>query len=162
MSSASAALTLVLTAGLILAKGRPLPALRRAAALAVALLAALVSGLGTFIPGLHPGGSHLTTFGFLGAALALALLAAPVGRAWWVRQLAALAALVPLFVGGVVLFSYAAGIPLLYETEATPLSLPTALALFFLGHGLLAREGSVLRLTARGMLLSNAVLQVFV
>jgi len=32
----------------------------------------------------------------------------------------------------------------------------------FLAHGLLTREGPVLRFTARGMLVSNGVLQTFV
>ena len=46
----------------------------------------------------------------------------------WQRQLAALLALVPAATCAVVLLSYAAGAPLLYQSGNTPMALPAALA----------------------------------
>ena len=140
LSPFSAGLSLLLAAGLFLAQGRNLGGFRRAAAMVLAVGVVVLGGYG-LLSGQDPGSAHLSLVGFLGGALALGLLAASAARPGWVRQLAALAALTPLFAGGLVLFSYAAGIPLLYETALRPTSLPTALALFFLGHGLVALAG---------------------
>jgi len=49
---------------------------------------------------------------------------------------------VPLVAGSLLLFGYAAGMSLLFETEASATSLPAALTLFFLGHALLALAGN--------------------
>jgi len=89
-----------------------------------------------------PGNTLLARIGYLAACFSLAVAAGHRSARWRQRQAAALAALVPLVAGSVLLFGYAAGMPLLFETEASATSLPAALTLFFLGHALLALAGN--------------------
>jgi len=60
---------------------------------------------------------------------------------WRARQAAALQAQIPLVIGTVVLVSYAAGAPLLYESGTTPMSLPSALCSVGLGMALMIAAG---------------------
>jgi len=76
--------------------------------------------------------SVLTDLALLGAAFSLLARRASFGR-WWPRQLAALLALVPLLTGLVMLVTYASGAPLLYDSGAIPMSVPSALCALLLG-----------------------------
>jgi len=76
--------------------------------------------------------SVLTDLALLAAALSLLGRRAASGR-WWPRQVAALLALVPLLTGLVVLVTYASGAPLLYDSAAVPMSVPSALCALLLG-----------------------------
>jgi PAS domain S-box-containing protein len=91
----------------------------------------------------HPPSSNapILSLGFLTVAVVLGLLAALPSRPWRIRQVAALLALAPLLSGAVLVFAYAAELPLFYETGRTLPSLPTALALVLLAHAALAACG---------------------
>ena len=84
--------------------------------------------------------SVLTDLALLGAALSLLARRAAAGR-WWPRQAAALLALVPLLTGLVVLVTYASGAPLLYDSRAVPMSVPSALCSLLLGAFLFLAAG---------------------
>ena len=84
--------------------------------------------------------SVLTDMALLGGALSLLVRRAPSGG-WWLRQLAALLALVPLVMGMVVLVSYLAGAPLLYGSGYIPMSAPAALCATLLGVSQLLAAG---------------------
>jgi len=134
MSLPALGILAVLAAGLPLAEaGRRSPLARAGAFLAAAVPAILALAASfTF---------NLPVAGFLGAGASLAFLAASSGQWRSLRQGAAFAALVPFLAGFLLLFGYAAGVPLGYESEALPASLPTALGLFSLGAALLAQAG---------------------
>jgi PAS domain S-box-containing protein len=70
--------------------------------------------------------SPLTAASALGLVLAMGLVAAWPGDRWSRRQAGAITAMGPLGLCLVVLVSYAAGAPLLYGTQSTPMTLPAA------------------------------------
>jgi PAS domain S-box-containing protein len=151
-----AALTALLLAAALILMAGPRPS-RRLHALGMALLAAAAIlnalsilgfvagadsalGQGLIRAGLaFPRISPLTMVSHLGAVVALALGSG--SRTWAMRQAAALAALVPLGLGGEVALSYLAKAPLLYGTLAVPMALGTALSSSLLGMGLLVSSG---------------------
>jgi PAS domain S-box-containing protein len=86
--------------------------------------------------------SPLTATAFLLAALAFVLELPPLGRRWWYRQLASMLSLAVASIGLVVVLSYAAGMPLLYDTHTVPMAALTALSLAAIALGLLATAGA--------------------
>ena len=79
--------------------------------------------------------SPLTALSHAGAGLGFALAMGLLGKGWARRQAGALAALIPLGVGGVVVLSYLAGMPLLYGILMVPMSAGAALSACLLGMG---------------------------
>jgi len=130
----------------------PSAALRRVAV--GVILGVLVLSLGMAIGPILGGAPFLRRWTFLGRlpsfltclAISFAALSAltrwfsPEPR-WRVRQWAALLAQIPLLIGTMVLVSYAAGAPLLYESGSTPMSLPSALCSVGLGLALMVAAG---------------------
>ena len=86
--------------------------------------------------------SPLTATALLLSALALWLEGPHLGRRWPYRQAASLLALAASSIGIVVLLSYMADAPLLYDTDTVPMAFSTALALVLLGVGLLTGGGA--------------------
>jgi PAS domain S-box-containing protein len=85
--------------------------------------------------------SSFTAASVLGLALACACLAAARDQSWRRRQAGALVTLLPLGICAVVLVSYAAGAPLLYGGNNTPMTLPAALMGFCLSLAGLGAAG---------------------
>ncbi|BDU73811.1 PAS domain S-box protein [Mesoterricola silvestris] len=135
MPPGSAWITSVLCLGLFLARGgrRRLWVRSLMAALGLVLVAILLR---------TPSSALLARVGYLAACLGLGVAAGHRSASWKQRQVAALAALVPLVAGSLLLFGYAAGMPLLYEATVSATPLPTSLTLFLLGHALLALAGN--------------------
>ena len=143
----------------------------------VGMLAGARSPLGQWLMGTlinFPRVSPLTALAHAGAGLAFAFGLGFLGKGWPQRQLGALAALVPLGIGGVVILSYVAGMPLLYGILLVPMSAGAGLSASLLGIGLVltcgddvwpvalfARQASVQRPGDRNRLLRRP-LSVFV
>jgi PAS domain S-box-containing protein len=153
MSPSGAVLMILLGGGMVVLEPRPLSTSRRRVAIGMALgvlVLCLVVVAGPVLGRILPHGrwavlgrptSLLTGLAaFIAAVSALTRWSSPEPR-WRVRQVAALLAQVPLVIGTVVLVSYAAGAPLLYESGSTPMSLPSALCSAGFGLALMVAAG---------------------
>jgi PAS domain S-box-containing protein len=157
MAPVSAWLALLMACAMAMFAAGPKPRARRAAtqmtlvagALSVWSLHCLLKG--TTMPLerlLHQGGvpwsrvSALTPLALMGAATALLLGKAGSAPRRGQRQVAALASLLPLAIGALILLAYAVGAPLLYDGQATPMSLPSALVALVFGLSLLPSFGT--------------------
>ncbi len=153
MSPLGTILVLLLSGALLLEESQPKSLRRRRLAVVVAvgiilLCLGFVVGhaLGVVVPfrrwpALGRPTSLLTILAVLVSALsALTRWLSPTPR-WRMRQGAALLAQVPLVLGTVVLISYAAGAPALYDSGFTPMSLPSALCALGLGLALMLATG---------------------
>jgi len=86
--------------------------------------------------------SFLTAIVFLSISLAFLCQLPHLGHSRLWRQVASLCALLTLLVGLIVLLSYWAGVPLLYDRQTIPMALPTAIAFSMLGYGTLINSGN--------------------
>lgn len=89
----------------------------------------------------HQQTSLLTALALFGTSLGMLVQGWRPQPRWRIRQGTALLAQLPLVIGTLVLVSYAAGAPLLYETTRTPMSLPSALCAVGLGLSLVLAAG---------------------
>jgi PAS domain S-box-containing protein len=153
MSPAAAGLVLLLGGALLMETAWPGSARMRQVVRGMALVGlclglAVVAGrllgpLPVLGRGAIPGrpASLLTGLAVSFSALSMLVRQTGLRLRWRMRQAASLLAQVPLVIGTVVLISYAAGAPLLYESGLTPMSLPSAFCAVGFGLALMLAAG---------------------